>query len=177
LASVYATDYIEVKLPILDQELAFLDIPLDGSKIYPENQPIVYFRGAFGGKNIIWEGSIVRMEAEIDPKSRMVMLIGRVSSPYNISKHEIPLRVGQFVEAKIIGKEFQNLYRLDRDFIRNNNEVIVINKMDSTLDFKTVSVIRYVDDIALINKGLNEDTPICLTNLDIMYTGMKVQLK
>ena len=56
-------------------------------------------------------------------------------------------------------------------------EVIVINKMDSTLDFKTVSVIRYVDDIALINKGLNEDTPICLTNLDIMYTGMKVQLK
>ena len=35
----------------------------------------------------------------------------------------------------------------------------------------------YIDDIALIDKGLVDQTPICLTNLDVMFNGMKVQLK
>ena len=177
LASVYATDYIEVKLPIPDEDLIFLDIPLDGSGIDSDNQPTVLFKGIFGGKEITWEGSIVRMEAEIDPKNRMAILIGRVSKPYDISKHEIPLRVGQFVEAEIVGKKFKNIYKINRDLIRNNNEVAIIDKADSTIDFKAVNIIRYIDDIAFIDKGISSKTPICLTTLDIMYKGMKVQLK
>ena len=177
LASVYATDYIEVKLPIPDEDLIFLDIPLDGSGIDSDNQPTVLFKGIFGGKEITWEGSIVRMEAEIDPKNRMAILIGRVSKPYDISKHEIPLRVGQFVEAEIVGKKFKNIYKINRDLIRNNNEVAIIDKADSTIDFKAVNIIRYIDDIAFIDKGINSKTPICLTTLDVMYKGMKVQLK
>jgi len=177
LASVYATDYIEVKLPIPDEDLIFLDIPLDGSRIDSDNQPTVLFKGIFGGKEITWEGSIVRMEAEIDPKNRMAILIGRVSKPYDISKHEIPLRVGQFVEAEIVGKKFKNIYKINRDLIRNNNEVAIIDKADSTIDFKAVNIIRYIDDIAFIDKGISSKTPICLTTLDIMYKGMKVQLK
>ena len=177
LASVYATDYIEVKLPIPDEDLIFLDIPLDGSGIDSDNQPTVLFKGIFGGKEITWEGSIVRMEAEIDPKNRMAILIGRVSKPYDISKHEIPLRVGQFVEAEIVGKKFKNIYKINRDLIRNNNEIAIIDKADSTIDFKAVNIIRYIDDIAFIDKGINSKTPICLTTLDVMYKGMKVQLK
>ena len=177
LASVYATDYVEVKLPVPDEDLAFLDIPLDGTEIDRKNQSKVNLMGSFGGENIIWVGNIVRMEAEIDPKSRMAILIGRVSSPYDISKYKIPLRVGQFVEAEIIGKEFQNLYSIDREFIKNNNEVVVVSMRDTTLDYKKVNILRYINDIALIDKGLKKEASICLTNLDIMYSGMKVQLK
>ena len=117
------------------------------------------------------------MEAEIDPKSRMAILIARVSSPYDLSRYEIPLRVGQFVEAEIIGRKFHNIYSIERGLIKNNNEVVVVNELDSTLDFRAVNILRYIDDIALINKGLSGEIPICLTNLDVMYSGMKVQLK
>ena len=61
--------------------------------------------------------------------------------------------------------------------VRNNNEVVVVNTLDSTLDFRTVNILRYIDEIALIDKGLVDQIPICLTNLDVMYSGMKVQLK
>ena len=177
LASVYATDYVEIKLPIPDEDLAFLDIPLDGTEIEIKNQPRVNLIGSFGGEKIIWDGKIVRMEAEIDPKSRMAILIGRVSNPYDLSKYKIPLRVGQFVEAKIIGKNFKNLYTINRELIRNSNQVVTINQLDTTLDFRSVNIIRYVDDNALINQGLDNQTSICITNLDVMYNGMKVQLK
>ncbi len=177
LASVYATDYVEVKLPIPDEDLAFLEIPLDGTEIDIQNQSQVNLMGSFGGEKIIWNGRIVRMEAEIDPKSRMAILIARVSNPYDLSKYKIPLRVGQFVEAEIIGKKFNNLYTLNRELIKNTNQVVIVNELDSTLEFKSVNIIRYVDDNALINKGLNNEVPICITNLDVMYNGMKVQLK
>tara|TARA_Y100000996_G_scaffold140493_1_gene107424 strand:- start:12028 stop:13185 length:1158 start_codon:yes stop_codon:yes gene_type:complete len=177
LASVYATDYVEVKLPIPDEDLAFLEIPLDGTEIDIQNQSQVNLMGSFGGEKIIWNGRIVRMEAEIDPKSRMAILIARVSSPYDLSKYKIPLRVGQFVEAEIVGKKFNNLYTLNRELIKNTNQVVIVNELDSTLEFRSVNIIRYVDDNALINKGLNNEVPICITNLDVMYNGMKVQLK
>ena len=177
LASVYATDYVEIKLPVPDEELAFLDIPLDGSQIGINKQSKVRLNGSFGGKNISWEGSIVRMEAEIDSKSRMAILIGRVSDPYDLSKYNIPLRVGQFVEAEIVGKKFDKIFMVHRELIKNKNQIFLVNPLDTTLDFRTVNVIRHVDDIAFIDKGLKNRDLICLTNLDIMYTGMKVQLK
>ena len=117
------------------------------------------------------------MEAEIDPKSRMAILIARVSNPYDLSKHRIPLRVGQFVEAKITGRKYNDIYRINRELIKNKNQVVVVNKSDTTLDFRSVNIIRYIDDIALINKGLAPQDLICLTNLDVMYSRMKVQLK
>ncbi len=177
LASVYATDYVEVKLPVPDEELAFLDIPLDGSQIGINKQSKVRLKGSFGGKNISWEGSIVRMEAEIDSKSRMAILIGKVSDPYDLLKYNIPLRVGQFVEAEIVGKKFDKIFMVPRELIKNKNQIFLVNPLDTTLDFRTVNIIRHVDDIAFIDKGLKNRDLICLTNLDIMYPGMKVQLK
>ena len=173
IAKIYAIDYVEVKLPIPDEDLSFLDIPLDGSQINKSNQPLVMLKGSLGGKNIEWEGRIVRMEAEFDPKSRMAILIARVSDPY---KYKFPLRVGQFVEAKITGRNYNNLYIIDRELIKNNNQVVTINKADSTLKYEDINVLRYVDDTALINGGLPDEVSICITNLDIMYNGMKIRI-
>mgnify|MGYP001161220529 FL=1 len=172
IANIYAIDYVEVKLPVADQDLAFLDIPLDGTQIGKNQQPQVLLTGTLGGKQIVWEGNIVRMEAEIDPKSRMAILVARISKPY---KYKIPLRVGQFVEAKIIGRKFDDLYVLDREFIKNN-QVITINDVDSTIAYKQVNVLRFIDDMAYIDTGLSIGDLLCMTNLDVMYDGMKIRL-
>ena len=177
LASIYSIDYVEVRLPILDEELNFLDIPLDGSEIKFTRQSKLILSGTFGGKSVIWNGSIVSMEAEIDPTSRMAVLIGRVAEPYNLSKYEIPLRVGQFVEAEIIGNKYNNIYMIDRKYIKNKNQIILVNPADTTLQFQNINIIKYLDDQAYINSGLNRNNLICLTNLDVMYSGMKVQIK
>ena len=173
IASIYAINYLEVKLPISDEDLSFLDIPLDGSQINKSKQPKVILSGSLGGENINWEGSIVRMEAEFDSKSRMAILIARVSDPY---KYKFPLRVGQYVQAEITGKNYKNLYIVDRELIKNNNQVVTINTIDSTLEYLDINILRYIDDSALINKGLIDEVTICTTNLDIMYNGMKIRV-
>ena len=87
IASIYAKDYFEVKLPIPDRELAYIEIPFDGRKISVNEQPNVVLRGLFGGDNVVWNGKIVRLEADLDVKSRMATLVARVDNPY---KNKIP---------------------------------------------------------------------------------------
>ena len=85
------------------------------------------------------------------------------------------MRVGQFIEAKIIGKKFDGLYILDREFIKNN-QVITINDIDSTIVYKKINVLRFIDDMAYIDTGLDRGELLCMTNLDVMYDGMKIRL-
>jgi len=113
------------------------------------------------------------MEAEFDPKSRMAVLIARVSDPY---KYKFPLRVGQFVEAKITGRNYKNLYIIERELIKNSNQVVTINKIDSTLKYQDINILRYIDDSAMIDSGLPANVLICTTNLDVMYNGMKIRI-
>ena len=176
LANLYSLDYFEVKLPIPDDELKFIDIPLDGRRINTNNQPKILLKGLFGGEELVWEGTIVRMEAEIDLKTRMILLIGRISNPYE-SNNNIPLRVGQFVEAEIIGKEFDNIFKINRKLIKNNNQVILVNPIDSTLQYKFVNILKYIDEEVYVREGLVVNDLLCITNLDVMYDGMKVKIK
>ena len=48
IAQIYATDYVEISLPIAEQDLVFLGIPLDGSVIKKNSQPYVELFTDFG---------------------------------------------------------------------------------------------------------------------------------
>lgn len=90
LGRLYATDYAEIRLPIPDHEIAFLDLP-DPRIATPETLregPEVILRAVFAGRPFEWRGRIVRTEAEIDAKSRMMNVVARVDDPYRESDAE-----------------------------------------------------------------------------------------
>ena len=80
---VYAVDYVEIRLPLADDDLAFIDLPLDYRGETNESPgPRVTLRADFAGRNHAWEGRIVRTEGEIDTLSRLVHAVARVTDPY-----------------------------------------------------------------------------------------------
>ncbi len=100
IATIYASDLVEVRLPIADRQLAFLNLPSTQRGELPEaRQPNVTLTTQYGGKQLTWSGKIVRTEAEIDITSRMVHLVARVTQ----NNEENPLSVGLFVDAVIEG--------------------------------------------------------------------------
>ena len=79
VATIYAVDYAEIRLPLPDDELAFIDLPLDYRGVSSERPaPRVILRTRFAGRLHEWEGTIVRTEGEIDPQSRMVHVVAQV---------------------------------------------------------------------------------------------------
>ena len=94
IATIYGVDVAEVRLPLPDEELAYLDLPLTYRGSAPRVGPRVRLRTTFAGSDYEWDGRIVRTESEIDPVSRMVHLVGGSQQPLRIGARPRPPAVG-----------------------------------------------------------------------------------
>ncbi|MDG1231135.1 MAG: efflux RND transporter periplasmic adaptor subunit [Pseudomonadales bacterium] len=172
IASLYATDVAEVRLPIHDEELAYLELALAGPT--DKNLPAVILRARFAGEDHTWNGRIVRTEGELDPKTRMINIVAQVQSPYQQSDSRPPLAVGLFVEAEIIGKQVDNVFVLPRSALQANEQVYVVTD-ENRLQFRDVEVIRIVDEDVYVIDGFKRGETITLSTVNNAIEGMLVR--
>ena len=150
IATIYANESLEVRLPVADRQLAYLNIPpTQRGELPVEFQPSVRLTTSYAGQLLEWTGTIVRTEAEIDRTSRMVQLVARVEN----TNAEIPITVGQFVNAEISGRNADNVFVLPRSAVRKNNNILVVDA-DNKLRFRQIDTLRLYQDTILINGGL-----------------------
>ncbi|MFT7650924.1 MAG: RND family efflux transporter MFP subunit [Candidatus Azotimanducaceae bacterium] len=171
VAKVYATDYVEVRLPIADRQLAYLALPFSLRRgLLPEDlRPKVTLSAAYAGETYNWQGEIVRTEAEIDRRSRMVHVIARVKND-----SDIPLQVGLYVEASIEGVQAENVIILPRNALRNSNQVLIIDD-ENRLRFREVEPLRLYRDEVLIKSGLSSGERVCVSVIQTAFEGMLVE--
>jgi RND family efflux transporter MFP subunit len=178
VARLYSTDYAEIRLPIPDHQLAFLDLP-DPRRVDANvagEGPTVLLTATFAGQSFEWTGRIVRTEGEIDPRSRMVNVVARVDEPYRASDAERrpPLAVGLFVEAEIIGPEARDVIVVPRYAMRDDSEVLVVDA-DNQLHTRKVEVLRIDRDDVLVQGPLGEGERICVSPIQVVVEGMVVR--
>jgi RND family efflux transporter MFP subunit len=174
VASIYSTDFAEVRLPLHDEELAFLELPLDGMDRGSAPLPRVILRARFAGKEHQWEASIVRTEGELDPQTRMITVVAQVEAPYKTSEDRPPLAVGLFVEAEIIGRVADNIYIVPRSALQANQQIYIINA-DNKLVYRDIDILRVVEEDVYIRAGLENGETVCLSTLGRAIEGMTVQ--
>ena len=177
VATIYAVDVAEVRLPLPDEQLAFLNLPLSYRGGADQPQPRVTLRATFAGEAHEWQGRIVRTESEIDPVSRMVHAVAEVSDPYGPGSNtrRPPLAVGMYVEAEIAGRTVRNVAVLPRAALRGRDRVLVVDAGDR-LSFREVGILRATTDAIYVQRGLAEGDLIVVSPLDTPTEGMRVQL-
>lgn len=178
IATIYATDVVEVRLPIADKQLAFLNLPIGHRGQLPEAQrPAVSLTAEYGGQSMTWHGQIVRTEAEIDMKSRMIHVVARVINDGAASGENsgttTSLPVGLFVNAEIEGVLANNVINLPRNALRRNNRVLVVDAEDR-LSYRAIVPLRLYKDRVLIKEGLDPGDRVCLSALQTVIEGMRV---
>ncbi len=174
LATVYAVDFAEVRLPIPDEQLAYLDLPLDYRGAERRAGPEVVLRASFAGRHHEWRGRIVRTEGEIDPRSRLIHAVAEVADPYAPDAGgRPPLAVGMYVEAEIVGRTLQDVAVLPRGLLREGDRVLVVDG-DDRLRWRPVEVLRRSDQQVVVGAGLAAGERVCLSNL-AATDGMRVR--
>jgi RND family efflux transporter MFP subunit len=171
VATIYADDQAEVRLPIADRQLAFLNVPLGQRGELPaEQQPNVTLTAEYAGRTLTWNGKIVRTEAQIDTSSRMVHVVARVSN----ADQEVPLNVGLFVNAEIEGLLVDDVVVLPRNALRNGDRVLVVDA-DNTLHFRDIEPLRLYRDEVIVKSGLAAGERVCVSPLQTAIEGMAVK--
>ena len=177
VGTIYAVDYAEVRLPIQDEELAYLDLSLSGSLAGPDvDRVTVALKAHFAGSEHVWRGEIVRTEGELDPKTRMVNVVAQVRDPYSTASDRPPLSVGLFVEAEIAGAEVANVVVLPREALRGSDRVMVVDA-EGKLRFRSVDVLRVSRDEVFVGGGLAAGEQVCVSSLETPIDGMAVRIR
>lgn len=171
IARIYAGDMSEIRLPIADRQLAFLNLPIGHRGELPlDQQPDVTLSADYAGQILTWHGKVVRTEAQIDTASRMVHVVARVAN----AEQEVPLNVGLFVNAEIEGLLVEDVVVLPRNALRNGNRVLVVDA-ENRLHYRDIDPLRLYRDEVLIRGGLAPGERVCISPLQTAIEGMPVE--
>jgi RND family efflux transporter MFP subunit len=178
LGTIYSVDFAEIRLPLPDEDLAFIDLPLIyRGEVATGDGPRVTLLASFAGETFEWEGRLVRTEGEIDPRSRMVHAVARVKDPYarGRDRDRPPLAVGLFVDAEIHGRTVESVAVIPRSAVRDDGRVLVLDEEDR-LRFREVDVLRTTKSEAVVRSGLATGERVCISALAAVTDGMRVRV-
>ena len=177
LGVTFSTDAAEVRLPLTDQDLAFVELPrLGGAE--SGNGPSVVLSAEQRGRKTTWPATIVRTEGVVDENTRVTFAVARVDDPYrrsNGSSEAIaPLPMGSFVAATIEGTTVQDVLRIPRVALRGNRQLVVVND-ENRLDIRDVQVLRSDARYVYVRDGVVAGERIALTPIENPVNGMRVR--
>ncbi len=171
IATLYADDIVEVRLPISNDDLGFLNWPQQmRGTLSPEESIAVSINSTYGGIDYQWQGQLERIESEVDPKTRLFHAVAVVKNPE--FGGQPPLTVGLFVTAEIAGRSYDQAVLIPRSAVIDNR-VLIVTK-DNRLIYRDIEIIRVNNDSILVGRGLNNDELICVTPPSIIFEGMEV---
>tara|TARA_Y100000741_G_scaffold109153_1_gene81907 strand:- start:2 stop:1135 length:1134 start_codon:yes stop_codon:yes gene_type:complete len=166
LGSIYSTENLEIQLPIADQDISFTGLDFNGLQIPDKEQLDV--RINLNGQMV--NGKVIRAEAEVDPKTRMLSVVASVGINDDATSNLV--LVGQYAQATIFGTKVNDVYVIPRNNIRNQSLWVVDSNME--LMNRPVNVLRYENEYALVDEGIEEGDRLMLSRLSSLINGQKV---
>lgn len=177
LGLTFATDVAEVRLPLTDQELAFVEVPSPADiAASVAAGPAVTLRANQKGKPAEWQARIVRSEGVVDERSRVTYLVAQVEDPYRLHTEGPPLRMGTFVAAAIVGSTPVDVIRVPRDALRGSDQLIFVND-ESKLELRSVEILRSDARFAYLSAGASAGERIAITPVETPTNGMAVRVQ
>ena len=172
VATLFGTDSAEVRLPIPDQQIAYLNLPQQGEE---DTYPDVRLSGFFAGEEKEWFGKLIRTEGVVEESNRLTYLVARIDDPYGLDQQrETPLRYGTFVKAEIAGKQQDGLITLPRQALYYGNKVLTLVN-ESEIELAEVELARTESNTIFVSSGLEDGQEIITTPVQNPVNGMKVK--
>jgi len=177
LAETFAVDYAEVRLPIPETKLAFLDLP---TALHTDdtNAPAlaVELVSSMGTNEYRWQGELRRTEGVLDTRTRVLYSVVQVKDPYGLNAAEAvePLRIGTYVSAAIGGRELQGVYVLPRHTLQAG-DIVWVADQESRLRGRQVKIVTVNGDEAYVSEGFQPGDRLVITRLENPLGGTAVQ--
>ncbi|MEE4251182.1 MAG: efflux RND transporter periplasmic adaptor subunit [Alcanivoracaceae bacterium] len=167
IATVFSTDRIEVRLPVRDEWLSLLDLPLNGDQPIP---PVATrLHGRFAGRDVTWHGHLVRREGGIN-QNRMLYLVVQVD---DADKGDVPLEPGVLVRAEIEGRYHPHIASLPRSVLSGGSNVWLVDEQQR-LRRRKVEVVHQNNEHIYIGSGLKDGDQVALSGASRWLDGAQV---
>ena len=164
--------WVEATVPV--SKLRRLSLPDDGeqgSSVRIQNRS-AWEEGASR------EGHMFRVVGSLEGETRMARVLVSVPDPHAYQSENVDgprLMIGAYVEARMQGTPMPDVVRLNRDYLRSNDTVWVME--DGELRIRDVSVAFRDAEYAYIDEGLADRAQVVTTNLSTVTEGAPLRLE
>lgn len=118
------------------------------------------------------EGRILRLRGDLEDQGRLARIL--VSLPRPLEAKPAPILLGEYVRLDIEGRRLDNVVRLPRAALRENDTVWAVQ--NATLDIRPVAVVWRDTETVLVEKGLETGDLVVTSELATPIQDMPVTL-
>ena len=173
LAEIYATDYVEVRLPLKDSDLPFIELPETyREESEPREQPDVTLVSGFGNGDS-WHGKIVRVESTIDTSARQLHVVAQIDDPFS-SKQTTAIKIGQYVTAEIEGRTLEDAVIVPNEAIYQNSFVYLAE--EGALQRRDITILWQSGSESIIGAGVAPGDRVVTTPLGQVTSGTRIAI-
>lgn len=176
LAEVFATDVVEIRLPLKNSELGLIDLPENyrNQPLSDGELPSVTIISTLG-RHQQWQGKIVRTEAAIDPTSHQLYVVAQIDDPFAVEQiNKTPLKIGQYVTAKIQGKSLDNALVVPTSSVYQGSYVYTAN--DQQLMRKNITIAFQTPSETVIDSGPTDGDWVITSPMGQVSSGTRVAI-
>jgi RND family efflux transporter MFP subunit len=167
VGQIYSIASVDVVLPLSNRQLTHLQVPSSSVK----TQAAVKLQALVGSTRYEWDGKLIRT-AGIDSTTQQLTLVAQVQNP--MTQSDVPLRVGQFVEAQIQGSVLEQVFVIPRSSLREEREVLLVDE-EKKLRRQAVVIAWSDDQVVAIEQGLEAGSLLVTTPLSTVSEGTPVR--
>lgn len=172
VAVMFSTDAMEIRVPLTDADLTAMRLPVGFSASASNQGPAAHVTSVTGGRIRAWEGRLVRTEAAVDARTRLVYGVVQVRDPF-AARNSAPLAPGMFVTARLEGSSRETLIAAPRSALKRNEYVYVV-RPDNTIDVRQVRAAQTTADEVLFREGVADGERVVVSVLTSPRQGMAV---
>ncbi len=177
LAEIYATDYVEIRLPLKNHELGFIDLPeryRNAQAQEPQDTGRVKIISDLFTREI-WDADLVRTEGAIDELARQLHVIAQIKDPFaSANEGRAALKIGQYVTAELAGKVLNDIYVIPNAAIYQGSYVYIV--ADGVLLRRDIEITWQNDTDSVIGSGLEHGDQLVTTPLGQVTSGVRVSV-
>ena len=177
---VFATNAMEIRIPMTDIQLGELGISL-GYTFSDNNQTPLKATVStnFGIQRHQWQGHLKNVDASIDNETRLFFATVVVNQPFvQNGQQSTPLVPGLFVDVELQSPKTLSGIEMPRNALRNGNQVYVVS--DQKIRLHEVHVVFTSTDVVIVaddkNSTLKLGDQIVISAVPGAYDGMPVKI-
>jgi len=176
LAEIYATDTVEIRLPINNRDLAHIELPEEYRQADAKRQTssVSFYSDLLGQQQ--WQGELVRTEAAIDEAAQQLYVVAKIDSPYAATTNgQQPIKIGQYVQASIRGKAISDAIVIPNHSIYQGSYVYIVDPQQRLLR-QNIDIAWQGKTQAVIGQGLQPGMQLVVSPLGQVSSGTQVSL-
>ena len=171
LAELVGTDVYWIQASIPVDRLNWIAIPSQPGDTGSEVR--VFHRNEYEHS-----GTVIKLLGDLEAEGRMARILIEVKDPLGFKaaeKKQLPLLIGEYVRVEIEGRQLEDVYRIPRTALRDNNRIWVASS-DGKLHVRDVDILWRDAQTVLFRDGLKSGDRLIVSELPAPIDGMPVQI-